>query len=88
MSNVSNESDNVLEPAVSKALARIREMLQDAKKALSDFTEGKEAALNGRADDLENATCEQSEVVEQRLADIEVAICELSEQIDGTAATE
>lgn len=82
MSSV-NESgdDNVLEPAVSKALARIREMLQDAKKLLSDFVDGKEESLNARSDDLENATCEQSEVVEARLTDIEVALCELSEQI-------
>lgn len=74
-------NENGLDPAVSKALARIREMLQDTKKTLSDFIDGKEEALNARSDDLENATCEQSEVVESRLADIELALCELSEII-------
>lgn len=40
-------------------------------------------AMSLRADDLENATCEQSENVEARLTDIEVALCDLSEQIAG-----
>lgn len=38
-------------------------------------------AMSLRADDLENATCEQSENVEARLTDIEIALCELSEQL-------
>lgn len=56
-------------------------MLQDAKKTLSDFVDAKDENINARADDLENAACEQSEVLESRLTDIEVALCELSESI-------
>ena len=62
-------------------MARIRELVQDAKKTLSDFIDAKDVSINKRADDLENATCEQSEIVEARLTDIEVALCELSESI-------
>ena len=64
---------------VLKELKIIRDMIQDCKKRLSDFTDGKDAVLHQITDDLENAICEESESIESSLADIENALCELSE---------
>lgn len=64
---------------VLKELKIIRDMIQDSKKSLSDFTDGKDAVLHQITDDLENAMCEESEGIESALADIENALCELSE---------
>ncbi len=83
MSDAENRKSNVLDPAVARELADIREKAEGVKKMLSDFVDGKDMAANLRADDLENAACEQSENTEARLADIEVALCDLSEQIMG-----
>ena len=78
---------NALDPAVAMELADIREKIENAKKVISDFVDGKDEAINTRTDDLENATCEQSVTVESRLADIETALCDLSEQIVTARAT-
>lgn len=64
---------------VLKELKIIRDMIQDCKKRLSDFTDGKDAVLHQKTDDIENAICEESEGIESALADIENALCELSE---------
>lgn len=64
---------------VLKELKIIRDIIQDSKKSLSDFTDGKDAALHEITNDLENAICEESEGIESALADIENALCELSE---------
>lgn len=65
---------------VLKELKIARDMIQDCKKRLSDFTDGKDAALHQITDDLENAICEESEGIESALADIENALCELTEE--------
>ena len=72
-------SKNTLNPEVAKELATIRERIETAKKDLSDFIDMKDEAISARADDLENATCEQSVNIESRLTDIEIALCDLSE---------
>ncbi|MDE6852024.1 MAG: hypothetical protein K2J67_05985 [Lachnospiraceae bacterium] len=68
-----------LNPEIAKELATIRERIETAKKDLSDFIDMKDETISARADDLENAACEQSINVESRFADIEVALCDLSE---------
>lgn len=64
---------------VSIAIANVREMLQDIKKTLCDYTIMKDNSTNDRVDTCETATCDLSEDIEMRLADIENALCELSE---------
>lgn len=65
---------------VLKELKVIRDVIQDSKKSLSDFTDGKDAVLHQITDDLENAICEESEDLAGALADIENALCELTEE--------
>lgn len=84
---MSDVNTNVLDPAVAKELADMRAKIESVKKDVSDFVDGKDAAINVRADDLENAACEQSATMETRLADIELALCDLSEQLVTASAT-
>lgn len=76
---VSDGSENVLDPAVAKELAGVREKIEGVKKAISDFVEAKDEVTTAKTVDLENAVCEQSENIESRLSDIEIALCDLSE---------
>lgn len=78
---VSDGNENVLDPAVAKELATIREKVEDVKKSISDLVDAKDEVTTAKTADLENAVCEQSETVESRLTDIEVALCELSESV-------
>lgn len=84
---VSDGSENVLNPAVAKELATVREKVEDVKKVLSDLVDAKDEVAAAKTADLENAVCEQSETVESRLTDIEVALCELSESVAATMQT-
>lgn len=77
----SNGSENVLDPAVAKELANVREKIEGVKKSISDFVDARDEVTTAKTEDLENAVCEQSETVESRLADIEMALCELSESV-------
>lgn len=80
---VSDGSQNVLDPAVAKELADVREKIEGVKKAISDFVDAKDEVTTAKTADLENAVCEQSETLESRLTDIEVALCELSESVEA-----
>ena len=66
----------------AKAINAVSNKVNDMAKRLDDF-------FNMRADknqigyeDAQNATCELSEEVDQRISDIENALCELSELED------
>lgn len=62
----------------------VMEIVRAELDAIAAEQETAYRAISSRADDLENATCEQSENVEARLTDIEIALCDLSEQLAGT----
>lgn len=66
---------------LAQMFKNLRQMVQNSKESINTYVDEKNKAIKQKGDDLENATCEQSMVVEDRLTDIEVAICELSEQI-------
>jgi hypothetical protein len=66
----------------AKAINAVSNKVNDMAKRLDDF-------FNMRADknaegvaDSQNATCELSEEVDERITDIEIALCELSEDTE------
>lgn len=70
---------NSLSPSVAKALKNVRDLIQIAKQDVSNYTDIRNEVQSERSDDIENAQCEMSVDIEERLADIENALCELSE---------
>lgn len=73
--------NKTLDPLVATELATVRERIEDSKMELSNFIDANDLLIQSRADDLENATCEQSVNIEYRLYDIEIALCDLSEML-------
>ena len=71
---------------VLKEIASVRKSIQQNKKELNDYTDGKDDALDERANDNENATCELSENTETSISDLENAICEQSEMVETALA--
>lgn len=65
---------------IAKELKTIKDMIQDSKKSLNDFTDMRDDKNESDIGDAQNATCELSEDVESRLSDIENALCELTEE--------
>lgn len=64
----------------------VMEIVRAELDAIASDQETAYRAISSRADDLENATCEQSENVEARLTDIEIALCDLSEQLANVSS--
>lgn len=76
-----SKKNNILSPIVAKELAIVRKKVEKVKKLLSDFIDEKDINMAERADDIENAVCEQSTDTESRITDIENALCDLSEML-------
>lgn len=64
----------------AKELKTIKDMIQNSKKELNDYTNMRDDKNESDITDTQNAACELSEELETRLSDIENALCELTEE--------
>lgn len=70
----------MIEKEIAKELKAIRDMVQDGKRELNSYTDGRDDKNESEISDTQNATCELSEELDQRITDIENALCELTEE--------
>ena len=67
---------------VAKELKKIRDSIQSNKRELNAYTDMRDDKNKSDNNDTQNATCELSEELDERISDVELAICELSEMLE------
>lgn len=71
---------NGIDRDVAKELKTIKDMIQSNKKSLNDFTDMRDDKNESDNNDTQNAACELSAELDERITDLENALCELTEE--------
>lgn len=73
---------NGIDRYVAKELKTIKDMIQNSKKDLNDYTNMRDDKNESDNTETQNAACELSEEMDIGMSDLENAICEQSEMIE------
>lgn len=65
---------------VAKELKTIKDMIQSGKKSLNDYTDMRDNKNEFDNMETQNAACELSAELDERITDLENALCELTEE--------
>lgn len=68
--------------AITKEIKTIKDMIQDSKKSLNDYTDMRDNKNESDISDTQTALIESDEARIEEMSEAENALCELSEEID------
>ena len=73
---------NGIDRSTAKELKTVRDMIQEAKRSLNDFTDMRDDKNEADITDTQNALIESDEARIEEMSETENAICELSEEVE------